>query len=289
MRLALEAAAAVDHHVLLLRDEVDLATIEALIRSRFGGAWPQDEFTIAAGPETSFSGPYDVDEGVRGALGLPAWAERAVVAHVPTVRGGPLPEGLAGVDPIFDAYPRALPEGVELEALRFLVAAARRLAGAVLCAGAGLVVPRPNQDCDLIWFSPIWLDPDALRAQLAPVLGPVRSSLQDADALGVEETVMASYALYGLDVPLDVHVEAADLVPAAVAAFDWAADGAVAYHVRYAGDLETDLAFGPLSDVEAAEIAQAALAAARACRAIGDLAPGVVTDDDGFLLELATE
>lgn len=287
--LVLSGDAAAGHHILAVSGEVGQADVQALAASYFPQLFPQDEYTFATSEVLSISGAYELTDEVRRSLDIPAWAELAFVAHVPPDRGGALPDDLAGVDPIWDAYSDALPQGEEARAIAFLRAAARRLGGALVLAGGVVVVPDPDETPDLTVYSPIWLDPDALDARLAGVFAEHRSSLGDADTYELpSDVVLDAYNIYtpiaGGVVSVDVQAE--EFVPASIAAFDWASDGCVAYAVRFAPEDEEAFGRGSLSVRQRRERSAAARLIEQACRAILDVAPGVVADVDGFLLEL---
>ncbi|WP_250505723.1 hypothetical protein [Bowdeniella massiliensis] len=284
LQLALAAARA--HHILVVPEGVGYADIHALAASYFPDVYPQDEYTFALAADYSISGAYGLASEIRRELDIPAWAHAAFVAHVPPDRGAALPSELAGIDPVWDAYPEGLPQGEEARALDFFRAAARRLGGALVLAGGSVVVPDPDERPDLSVYSPIWLDPDTLDARLAPILAGARSSLQDADSYELaEDVVLDAYSIYApiAGGQISIEVQAEEFLPPSIAAFDWAAGGAVAYAVRFIAENEDQR---QLSLAQRRERSAAARVIEAACRAIVALAPGVVADDDGFLVDI---
>ena len=288
--LSLDAAATRKHHVLAVPARVSPQEFEILVRSRFIDVWRQDEYTLAVSADTSFSGRYEIEAVARAEMGLPGWANGAFVAHVPPCRGDALPGFLAGIDPVMDAYTDGVPDGSEMAAIQFFMACARRLGGAVALAGGAVVVPNPALAPHLTLYSPIWLDPDALVTRIEPVLGPLRTSLQDADRHNLPDEVMTRYGAY-TTAPgdfIEIRVEDDEMLPASVAAFDWAQGGAVSYQLRYFPKAEVDYSRDVLDERQLAATDEAAHAIAKACRALQEVAPGAVADDDGFLVDLAT-
>ncbi len=277
--LELDPAAAKDHHILVTPAGVDMQQFSALLASRFDTVLTQDEYTRAVSAHTSFSGPYSLTAATRNALGLPAWAEMAYTAHVPAQRGGPLPPELHGVDPVWDAFAAGQAEGDEALAVAFLCAAARKVGGGVVvneCA----IIPQPTADLTL--FSPVWLDPQALDTLVAPFLGERSSSLADAEHYRLpDDAPLTGYSIYGAGAGgmVSVAVEAEEYLPAAVAAHEWARDGVVSYQIRWNNDDGASLN-QPSFCSEAAALVEGIV------RALQDLAPGVVCDDDGFLIDL---
>ncbi|HZK06420.1 MAG TPA: hypothetical protein VFC82_11350 [Actinomycetaceae bacterium] len=167
MLATLDAHIAGLHHLLVLDPVCAPEDVAALARSRYPeAAWAsQDELILEE--HVALTGPWSLDDGVRRDFDLPAWAAQAWVCLVPQVRSGELPLGLIGTDPLLDAYPQAVPHGVEMDTLRFLQAAARRLGGAVHLAGTNVVfLPDPQSAVDLTVYSPDYLSPEAMMATI---------------------------------------------------------------------------------------------------------------------------
>ncbi len=103
------------------------------------------------------------------ALGLPAAAVHAWVLHAPVERGEAPWPGAGDRDGLGRAFPAGLPVRDEGRVVSWMVAAARRLGGAVRVAagesGAPTVlVPDPAAAVDLTLWSDIWLEPAAALA-----------------------------------------------------------------------------------------------------------------------------
>jgi len=96
---------------------------------------------------------------------------QAWVAATLTERGEPPFPGAPDATGLARAFPEALPHREEGRVVNFLVAAARRLGGAVRFASGTVVCPQPDGALDLTVYSPIWLGPDQL-AQTTRSVGP---------------------------------------------------------------------------------------------------------------------
>ncbi len=120
----------------------------------------------------------EIDHDIlRTALDLPAWTACAYLLRAPVQRSAPVPTELRGLGGLPDAFPDGEPVGLEGVALHHLLAQARRLAGAVRCAGSGAVlIPDPGTAIDLVVHTTVWLEPEACRRLLEPVLGALRGS-----------------------------------------------------------------------------------------------------------------
>jgi len=295
----LDPKAAHLHHLLLTDDEVAQTDLDSLARSWFPGAGQISMDAITLGPGVFLTGPWAVGGDLRARLDAPTWATSAYLALCPAERAGALPPDLLGTDPILDAYPHGVPTGTELEVLRFLAAAARRLAGALHPAGtAVLLQPDPASAVDLAVFAPTSLTAEAVAAEIgrddvvldgrtrrtwsismpalpAPRRGRRAAVVTGAGARDAEPTGI-------LQVVSDRH----PMPPLAIGALDWATPGARGYEVRWHPPEEYLARPGRLSlsqrRVRAAVIAEVE----RIAHAVQQLAGGVVVDDDGFLVAL---
>ncbi|WP_250707991.1 hypothetical protein, partial [Actinomyces sp. 217892] len=197
-------------HALVLADDVAVEEVEALALSldEHAGWVGVSRLQLMAGAE--LQGPWLLDDELRRLLGLPGWAASIMVLETPAVRGGPLPQALAGLDPVADAFPLAQPEGSELLALTRLRSIARRLAGALLLQGDAeadgrglarrsvLVQPDPTAAVNMDVYAPVWLAPDAAEALVAPLAPGTRPQL----AVPVPDTVTGLAAMDPQDLEL---------------------------------------------------------------------------------------
>jgi len=172
-------------HLLALPDGVEPDEVEVLAASRFlnarwedqGGDTPSQRarpltaalgIRVGARPaarvlrlnrHSSLSGPYAVTPDDAAALGLPATTTTAFDVTCPRDRGAkPYPGG--DRHGLKRAFPDAYPNREEERVLLWLVAAARRLGGAVRTGERGVVLqPDMESAIDLTVFSPRWVEP----------------------------------------------------------------------------------------------------------------------------------
>ena len=170
-----------DHHLLALAGDVPAEELEVLAASRFTAAGWEDptegggrRARTKGGPvgvlrlsrHSALHGPYPLDRTGAGALGLPGAAGQVWVVHAPVERGEAPWPGAADRDGLGRGFPAGLPIREEERVVSWLVAAARRLGGALRVSGpvgspAPVLVPDPAAAVDLTVWSDIWLGPDA--------------------------------------------------------------------------------------------------------------------------------
>lgn len=188
-------------HLLALPEGVDADEVEVLAVSRFpAAAWeslpgaPQQRTTGGRGGRNSapapgvlrvsrlstLTGPYGVTQGDAVGLGLPAATATVYDVGCPRERGEP-PHPGGDRDGIKRAFPDAMPIREEERVLLWLVAAARRLGGAVRTAEHGIVL-RPDVDAtiDLTVFTDQWLEPEEMLAAVQQVVPRARLAMQGA-------------------------------------------------------------------------------------------------------------
>ena len=167
------------NHLLLLADDVESSEVEALALSQSSDAGWVGAARLQMFPGVSLMGPWEVGAELRELFELPDWVSQIMVLDCPHERAGALPAELQGTDPLSDAFPQAQPTGVELQALRQLLAIARRLAGAIRTADNGTIVtPDPARNIAMSVYAPVWLAPDGLLHLLQPLAPGLRSSLE---------------------------------------------------------------------------------------------------------------
>lgn len=279
----LDARAAHLHHLLLTDAEVSNADLDALARSRFPSAGQISLDAITLGPGLFLTGPWEVGDELREQLDAPAWATSAHLALCPAERSGALPPELLGTDEILDAYPHGVPVGAELEVLRFLAAAARRLAGALHLAGTAVVLqPDPESAVDLAVYAPASLAVevvvDAIGRDDVALDGRTRRTW----SVSLPALPGAAADAGILQVISDLH----PLPPLAIAGLDWAAPGARGYEIRWHPP-EAYLARSGRPSLGQRRVRSAVTAEVeRIAREVQRLAGGVVVDDDQFLVAL---
>ncbi|MCL2423176.1 MAG: hypothetical protein FWD11_04675, partial [Micrococcales bacterium] len=173
-----------DRHLLALPPGVDPEELEVLAVSRFGRATWEHETPeerprsgvlpavsaalgirkvapampcLKLGRRTSLVGPYQMNPSSAVALGLPAGSETGWLADCPRERGGPPFPGTGDREGLARAFPDGLPVREEERVVLWLIAAARRLGGAVRVNDSGAVlVPDPDSAVDLSLLTTRW-------------------------------------------------------------------------------------------------------------------------------------
>ncbi len=292
----LDPRAAHLHHLLLTDEEVSRADLDALARSWFSQAGEISLDAITLGPGLFLTGPWAVGEAIRGQLDAPSWATSAYLALCPQERAEALPPELLGTDPILDAYPAGIPHGRELEMLRFLHAAARRLAGALHLAGtAELLQPDPESAVDLAVYAPVTLAAETVVAAIgrddvsldgrtrrtwSVSMPAVPAGRTPTTSRRGRRATVASEPAGILQVISDRH----PMPPLAIAGLEWAAPGARGYEIRWHPPV--DYVSGRLTLAQRRVRAEVIAEAERIAREVVRLAGGVVVDDDSFLVSL---
>ena len=282
MSAELEPRLARIHHLLLLDAAVTSEEVAALARSRYEQAgWAQSDL-LTLEPGVFLTGPWTLPPELRAALDAPEWAAQAYLCIVPQDRAGELPQDLAGLDPAMDAYPYATPRGVEVATLRFLQAAARRLAGALRFGGTAVVSqPDPRTAVDLTVYTPSRLD----RAEVLEVLEP-HGARMDSESRSTFSLTLPP--IPGRDDAgiIQVLSERHPRVPLALSGLEWAVDGARAYEVRWYPPEEFLVRGIRLTAAQRAMRAEAAATVERVARLLVELGEGMAVDDDGFVVAL---
>lgn len=340
MPVPLAPGAVADAHLLVLSEDVLPDELEVLATSRFTAArWEQTPEApdprnrrrtvlgvLRLSRHSTLEGPFRIERELRGSLGLPPAGSQGYLLRGPHERGEPPWPGTGDRDGLARAFPEGLPVRDEQRAVAWLVAAARRLGGAVRVAGSGVVlVPDPAAAVDLTVWSDIWLDPDAClavvrqavpRARLdlgrdwaGPPAGIGRVAVRGAEDLDPAERAALHAAAeehdlqvllhpearsaYGLLADLDtdgmlaVQVGAEEEVPNVLAGVPWASGGAISYRVSWEPDDLAELrAERPGVDHRVARGRTAPLVNAVA-RALHAAVGGEVTDMMEFVVDPA--
>lgn len=314
-RLGAPLAAA--HHLLLLASDVGQGEVPALVRSLVPGAdWFREPagglpgvLNLLAGDpdlaETSpiptgltpsgedgaqparatITGPWRVDLRTRHELGLPSWVTIAWVLDVEPERSDPAPDIPGGYGPLLDAFGSSHPIGLEREVLDALMRCARRLAGALRTDTGVLIEPDPASAIDLTIHAPTWLDPVALEQVLGPVLTGVEVmpgvSLERADQL---DGYGAQWFPGPQVDPVIIEVEAAEVLPAALADAPWASEGVIDYRMRWTA-LPGHRSPGTRSGIRHRDAVRTSME--RAALALHGAVGGEILDEDGFPVDPA--
>ena len=188
-----------DRHILALPEDIGVDEVEVLAVSRFAKArWEEQQkdslqprgiigpMTAALGiravgsatipPRTlrlarlsTLNGPFRMETQDAVSLGLPTTCAVAYVLVCPRERGHkPYPGG--DRDGLKRAFPDGMPVREEERVLQWLVAAARRLGGAVRTGERGTVLtPDVDSAIDLTVLSDSWLEPEQALAVVQSV------------------------------------------------------------------------------------------------------------------------
>ncbi len=273
------------HHLVVVDHSCTPSDIAALARSIYpDSGWTRmDELSLHE--DAVLTGPWEIDSEARATLGLPDWAAQGWLAIVPQVRGGVLPLVLEGADPILDAYPGAIPEGVELQVLRFLLAVARRCAGALRLAGPGeLLQPEAFAQLDLSVYSPGALEPAALLAGMG-VAGENDAEIERA-ATGWSLSLPALPGLPAAGTIQVIHepVQSGGAgVPFAISGVDWASRAHATTIRWHPVPSQTPADLSATDERIRLEINGHIEALAHVA---ATLSGGIVIDDDGFIVTL---
>ena len=306
-------------HLLAVADDVAAEEVAALARSWFPGISRLGARALRLAPGALLTGPWPLSNRVRQKLDVPRGGSQVYLLHAPQQRGGPVPEELVNPDGLSGAFRSGAPFGVEAEAVTFLLAAAKRLGGALRVAGSGVVLtPDPESDVNLWVYSHAWLDPDVLTDVLAPVLpsfgvvvgpegvrppgpspelavsgvpvsGDPNPDRQSPDRQGPDGAdVYGALAELGEDGAIEVTVQGEEFVPPVLRGLGWAESAecqVVAYGVRWwAADVMSRHARNPSVHFRAARTRVRTLVE-RAARVLHAAVGGEITDDAGFLVD----
>ena len=176
--------------------------VGALAASRFPAArWEEPETALVRaaggmplrvlrlGRLSRLIGPYPLEPGDATTLGLPGQPAAVWRLDCPVERGDPPGPG-GDRDGLKRAFPDAMPVREEERAVQWLLAAARRLAGAVRVGRTGTVLtPDPGALVDLVLYTDRWLEPGQLLATVRQVVRRARPSGAGDRFLGDDEPV----------------------------------------------------------------------------------------------------
>jgi hypothetical protein len=314
----IDVAAALAHHLLVVPDDVAPDDVEALAMSRFPGAGAAPD-GVGLAPGARLVGPWSAPRVPE--LGMPPWPHHVYLTHAPRQRGAAVPRELRGRGDLLDAFADGEPVGLEREVVDFLLAAARRLGGAVRVEGRfGLVLTPPPRP-DLVLYSGSWLEPARLVEVLAPQLpglavpeaaasprprvplhAPAEMDEAERRWLHAEADAYDAAALagsgeevpgYGATVDAEdgsvfsVAAEPVAQVPLVVTPSAWASAGAYCYEIRHHAAEPDPSATRPRGvDLRTPRAVDPVPVIDAAALALHDVVGGEVVDDDGFLVAL---
>lgn len=161
-------------HLLLVPVGVDVHAVDRLLRARVPDARIATTGRARLGRSAAVSGPHELDTEEARVVAVPDGWTTAYALEVPAERDPVAFDDIA--DPVLRAWwMRAFPTGKpyrdEGEAVDLAMSLARRLGGALRCAGSNVVLqPDPQRMVDLTVWSGYWLAPDVLLDLLRPLL-----------------------------------------------------------------------------------------------------------------------
>ena len=157
-------------------EEPDAAVVKAA-----GGVAPR---VLRLGRLSRLVGPYPLEAEVSSALGLPHGLAAAWQLDCPAERGAPPWPG-GDRDGLKRVFPDGMPVRDEERAVTWMVAAARRLSGALRIGGTGAVLtPDPGALVNLTLYTDRWLEPDEAVTTVRQVVRRARLSGADSRYLG---------------------------------------------------------------------------------------------------------
>ncbi|MDR1295019.1 MAG: hypothetical protein LBK59_08715 [Bifidobacteriaceae bacterium] len=150
------------HHVLAVPADVTAAEVRILAETRWRACRKDDAGGLVVSKYSGLDGPFRLTDELSTQIGFPPGLPRAFVATTLRERGDPPFPGASDPSGIARAFPDALPIREEARVVDWLLAAARRLGGAVRLDHWGMVlIPRADAAIDLTVYSNLWLEPDA--------------------------------------------------------------------------------------------------------------------------------
>jgi hypothetical protein len=241
---------------------------------------------LLLGREHRATGPFPVADA--SSLGLAGAAEAWALGRVDgglDVRGG-RPAVHDDRDGIARAFAVAVPEGEELEMVRWAVAVARRLGGFLLADGRHAMRPDPRSAVDLALWSARTLPADDLLAVVRSCVATAQPVGAPAGA-GQARRVVARTAYDG---DLLVDVAPADRLPLAVEVGGGAAlavTGAIVHRLSWVPLDPEELAVEKPSDLHAIARARCRALVARIAAQLAPRLAAVVLDDGGLPVNAA--
>ncbi|GIJ00072.1 hypothetical protein CLV28_0927 [Sediminihabitans luteus] len=234
---------------------------------------------LALTPGWTVVGPFATEAGRVAGFEVPTdtWvlhAEATVERGAPA-QGGPDRDGIAR------AFPAGHPVGAELQVLRWAVAVARVVGGAVLPDTRAVLRPDPQGAVDLTVYGPLVLTSGEMLPLLRKAVTGARIVSEGTDARGAAYASLVGESAY--DGSLHLTMQRVDSVPNALAALDWRDYGPFAYAVAWRPTDGYELDLEDPSGTHLIARARMRAAAARLAESLQRRVGGAVVDDGGFL------
>ncbi|GAB2462641.1 hypothetical protein [Xylanimonas ulmi] len=259
--------------------------------ARFRGATPDvdpdpEPGVLRLGERHTLTGPFPVDADRAAALGARAAQHgfRAwTIAPVDPVRAERTqrPATYDDRDGLSRAFAAGLPEGEELRVVRWAVAVARKLGGAVLVDGRTPLAPDPGAAVDLSLYSAHALDPADLLGQVRGLVATAEPEERATSADGSLSYAIRARTSYDGD--LRVRVAHVDRVPRALGVLEWRAYGPFAYHLSWIPQDPDELRTEHPSGLHLIARGRMSTIVARLATALQARIAGVLVDDGGFV------
>lgn len=257
--------------------------------ARFRGVVPDDVrrpgvLRLTEGVEVV--GPFvALAPGIQG-LGVGSSTAEVWAVRVAHSSRGRAPFSLEDRDGLGRVFAAGLPEDLELRAVRWAVAAARKVGGSVAVDGAQVLTPDPARGVDLTVYSAHALTPES-------ALGVLRTFVPGARVTEVEERAdrLVDFALAGetpYDGAVQLVVQKVGRVPASLGALDWREYGPFAYRLVWVPTDPYETEVEEPSGLHLIARARMRASLARLAAVLQGRVQGVLVDDDGFAVS-ATE
>ncbi|MFI7585913.1 hypothetical protein ACIB24_02415 [Spongisporangium articulatum] len=150
-------------HLLLVPTTTDPELVGSLVQDRHPSSDLHTAGELLLGRHCRLTGPYalSLEDAVEAGVPMP-WTV-CYCLEAPVEREAPPLPGVDDRDGFAFAFPDGLPWRDEGRALHMLVSIARRIGGAVRCAGSlELIQPDPQRAVDHVVHAPDWLEPGVL-------------------------------------------------------------------------------------------------------------------------------
>lgn len=255
--------------------------------ARFRGIQQAESVTpgvMRLGEEHIVTGPFAVEGPPLIELSLTATkAEAYVISRSDGLRDvrAPAPTSYDDRDGIARSFPQALPQGEELRAIQWAVAAARKTGGVLLGDGRRPMLPDPYGSVNLGLYS-------AHALASGDILPLLRAFIATAEVSEEQPTPDGSprYRLVGptaYDGAIVIDVERVDRVPRALGALDWRAYGPFAYRLSWVPADPYELELEQPSGLHVIARARMRSSIARLAVSLESRIAGVIVDDGGFV------
>ncbi|PZR53459.1 hypothetical protein DNL40_08105 [Xylanimonas oleitrophica] len=242
---------------------------------------------LRVGEEHGLHGPFPVDAEQAADLGMAgpasAWALTRIEGEAfPRSRR---PASYDDRDGISRAFAAGLPEGEELRAVQWAVAAARKVGGVVLVDGQVRLAPDPRGAVDLTLYSARAMAAADLLHQVRVLVATAEIEAQSTGIDGAAQYTVVGRTPY--DGAVSVRVERVDRVPRSLAGLDWQLYGPFTYHLGWVPQDPYELQTEQPSGLHLIARGRMRVLLARLASGLHERLEGVFVDDGGFVVGAA--